>query len=167
MSWLDPFAQAKRQAALVIGTGALVILLGLLGWALRLDHLRAHWKDRFDALGRQAGTVLVALREASDNPDVRWDDAPLQIAALGASNRNLKEAIAIQNDRVDRMAAEAVRLRARADELHAIAERAQAQRKAALARLSDMAITPGTRADCETLLREAEDALDLVREAGL
>ena len=31
----------------------------------------------------------------------------------------------------------------------------------------DMTITPGTREDCMTLLREAEEALDLVREAGL
>ena len=167
MSLLDPLGPVKRQLALVVGAGVLAVVLGLLAWALRLDHLRQDWRDKFDALTGQAGTVLVSLREASGNPKLVWRDAPLQIAALGASNRNLKSDLDSQSRRVNAMAEEGVRLRARADELRAIADRAQAQRKAALARLSDMAATPGTRADCEALLREAEEALDLVREAGL
>ena len=65
------------------------------------------------------------------------------------------------------MAAEAVRLRKRADELKVIAAKAEAQRRAAYTRLSDMALTPGQRADCMALLREAEAALDLVKDSGL
>lgn len=148
-----------------IGVGAAFAVL--LAWALRLDHLRADWRDKFDALTEQAAGVLVATRVASGNDALKWESVPGQVIALGEANRDLKASLAEQNRTIDEMAREAVRLRARADELRAIADRAQAQRQAALARLSDMAITPGTRDDCMQLLREAEEALDLVREAGL
>lgn len=149
----------------LIGAAAVAALL--LAWALRLDHLRAEWKDRFDVLSHQAGQVLAETRIAADNPDLTWKATAPQIAALGRSNQRLKAAIGEQNKAIDDMAREAVRLRARAEELQVIADKARAQRKAALTRLADMSITPGTRADCETLLREAEDALDLVYQSGL
>lgn len=147
--------------------GVAIVLVALLCWAFRLDHLRAGWKDKFDVLTEEAAVVLVATRSASDNPDLKWGQAAGQIVAIGESNRALKDAITNQNARVDELAAEAVRLKAQAVELQRIADRARAQRKAALERLEDMSITPGTRSDCMTLIKEAEAALDLVREAGL
>ena len=146
--------------------GAAIVIIGLLAWGLRVDHLRAEWKDRFDALTEQAGIVLLATREASDNPELEWEQTSGQIYALGASNARLKVALSEQNERVDDMAREAVRLKAQAEELRRIAEKAKAQRRAALDRLSDMEATPGTRSDCLVLLQEAEEALDLIREAG-
>ncbi|MDZ4307543.1 hypothetical protein [Allopontixanthobacter sp.] len=164
---LDPLGAVKRRAALIIaGAGALAIIL-LLAWALRLDHLRGEWQGKFDVLSQQAGTVLVALRLASDNPELEWTGAAGQAQALGDSKRDLEAAIEVQNRRVDELAREAVRLQAKAAELQLIADQAKAQRRAALARLSDLSITPGTREDCTILLREAEDALDLIYEAGL
>ena len=72
-----------------------------------------------------------------------------------------------QSQAIDDMAREAVRLRKKADEMKVIAAKAQAQRQAALRQLSDMSITPGTRDDCLALLKEANEALDIAREAGL
>lgn len=145
--------------------GLLVILALLIAWALRLDHLRAGWKERFGVLTDQAGQVVLALEHATGEA-AEWETAPGQVVALGDAVRQRDEAIRVNNQRIDDMAAEAVRLRAKAAELKAIADRAEAQRRSALKRLSDMAITPGTRADCLTLLQEAETALNLVREAG-
>jgi hypothetical protein len=150
-----------------LGAGALAVIVVLAAWAWRLDQLRGGWKDRFDALAGQAGTVLVALRTASGNADLAWDGAAGQAIALGETNRSFRAAIVTQNRRIDEMAREAVRLKARADELARIADRARAARAAALARLGDMAATPGTRADCLALLREAEAALELVRAAAM
>jgi len=146
--------------------GAGIAIALVLVWAMRLDHLRAGWKEKFETLHEEASTVLIALRAAADNPKLEWKNAPGQIVALGESNKTLKGAIEDQNLRIDEMAREAVRLQARAAELKRIADRAQAQRQSALRKLSDMAITPGTREDCMTLLREAEEALDVVRGAG-
>ena len=92
-------------------------------------------------------------------------DALLDLA-LGDERRSLRVDLDTQTQHVDAMAREAVRLRARNAELQAIADKAEAQRSAALRRLSDLAITPGTRSDCETLLREANEALELVRQAA-
>lgn len=150
-----------------VGIGATVLLVVMFALFLRVDHLRGKYKTTLETVTAEAGVVVAALREASDNPKLGWDQAPGQIVALGESNRTLKVAITTQNTRIDEMAREAVQMRAAADQLTRIAERAEAQRRAALNRLSDMAATPGTRSDCMILLREAEDALDLVREAGL
>lgn len=144
-----------------------VVLLGVLAWGLRVDHLREGWKTRYETLDEEAGIVLEATKFASGNDKLEWQGAPGQIMVLGKNYRDAKAAIAEQNRAIDDMAREAVRLRKKAEELQAIANRAEAQRRAALRRLSDMTITPGTREDCMTLLREAEEALDLVREAGL
>lgn len=131
-------------------------------------HFRGDARTRatLESLSRQAGTVIVALRKASGNEDVKWKTAPGQIIAMGESNRALKGQIEVQNMRIDEMAAEAIRLKARASELKRIADKAQAQRQSALKRLSDMSITPGTRQDCVQLLNEADAALNLVRSAG-
>lgn len=146
------------------------ILTGLafalvLAWALRLDHLRAHWRGVAEAFAGQAGKVVVALEQATGETQ-HWETAPGQIVALGDGNRQLKQSLEIQTRAIDDMAREAVRLRARAEELRRIADMAQAQRRAALARLNDLALNPGTRADCLQLLREADEALDLTRKAG-
>lgn len=147
-----------------IGVG--LIIAALAAYGLRNDGLRAKYKGGLDLLAKEAHSVVLAAREASDNPKVEWSTAAGQIRALGDSNRALKGQIEVQNRAIDEQAREAVRLRAQAAELRKIADKAEAQRKSALKRLSDMSLTPGTRSDCLTLLREAEDALDLVREAG-
>lgn len=159
-------ALAARLAPF-IAMASLLVLIALAAWALRLDNLRADWAERHATLAQQAGVVLAALRQASDNPELQWKEAAGQALALGESNRLLRVSISEQNARVNDMAREAVRLKAEAAELKRIADRAKAERRAALERLSDLSITPGTREDCLTLLREAEEALDLVYEAGL
>lgn len=155
-----PIATIWRPIALWGGLAAALIIAAVFWWG------DTGW-SKFRKLDKQADRVVVALRQASDNPKADWETAPGQIVALGESNKSLKSEIEANNRAIDDMAREAVRLRARATELQQIAAKAEAQRRAAYARLSDMAITPGTRNDCMQLLREAEEALDLVREAGI
>lgn len=159
LSILNPWKPAAIALAVI---GALSLGYGALGWS------RAnHWHKLFNTLTGQAKSVLIATRDASDNPDLKWADVTSQVNALGQSNRQFQVAIIEQNESIDKMAAEAVQLKARAIDLRKIADAAQMQRKAALTRLSDMSVTPGTRDDCEMLLKEANNALDLVWEAGL
>lgn len=161
MNWLAIRALPWRYIAAAVGTIALL-------WAVvaHFDNDR-DTRDALATLKDEAQTVVLAVQAASGNDDVEWQTAPGQIIALGESNRMLEGKVTAQNKAIDELAREAVRLKAKAAELKRIADKAQAQRKAALERLSDMAITPGTRSDCMMLLREAEAALDLVKEAGL
>lgn len=156
-----PFNPFSILGAKIFGGLSLALMLALAVCWWRLDH----WHGVADALAKQAGKVVLALEHATGE-DADWHTAPGAIIALGEGIRDRDDAIRATNMKIDEMAAEAVRLKARAAELKAIADKAQAQRRAALSRLSDMTITPGTRADCLTLLNEAEAALNLVREAG-
>jgi hypothetical protein len=159
-----PFNLSLRSIA-YIGTGLVIAALWFMAFYFKTD--RDHWKDIAGARGTLLDKIVQAVETASGNDKVTWENAPGQIVALGESNKRLKLSIETQNQRIDEMAAEAVRLKARASELKKIADKAEAQRQSALKRLSDMSIAPGTRSDCMTLLREAEEALDLVRGAGV
>lgn len=147
--------------------GGALLLLGAIV-AIKM-HLAADERTRgkLAALTEQSANVLNAARAASDNPSLRWNGVAGQVTALGDSVRTLRLSLDTQNRAIDDMASEAVRLRAKAAELKKIADKAEAQRASALERLGDLGATPGTREDCLTLLREAEEALDIVREAGL
>lgn len=141
---------------------SLALIITIVGLAMS----RNYWRNDAVAMHRSADRIVVELQKATGNPDADWKSAPGQIIALGESRKALKQSVDIQNERIDSMAKEAVRLRAKADELRVLADKAQAQRRAAYSKLSQEAITPGTRDDCMQLLREAEDALDMIREAG-
>lgn len=162
--------------------GAVLALLGII-WAV-VDHfdddakVRAEnetltaWQDDtieavVEATCIEDPDMVGGVENADCNEDVTDETAIGQVRALGDSHRELRAEVEDTNQRLDEMAAEAVRLRARAEELQRIAAKAEAMRRAALARLSDMAITPGTREDMEALLEEANAALDIAREAGL
>lgn len=153
-----------RLYAYLIGAA---LLLGAIAGIVLHFKADARVRGEYAALKEQSANVLNATRAASDNPKLKWEGVAGQVTALGESNRTLKMSLDMQNDRIDDMAREAVRLRAKSAELQKIADKAEAQRASALKRLSDMGATPGTRSDCLALLREAEEALDLVREAGL
>lgn len=143
-----------------------LIGIGMLAIAMTIAIVRGnHWRDIAHRWQSEAQTVVIALREASGNDKVAWDTAAGQIVAMGESAKAKDAAIALQNERIDDLARRAVHARARADELRRIADRAEAQKASALRRLSSMAATPGTRDDCMTLIREADEALNLVREA--
>ena len=118
-------------------------------------------------LASQAQTVVVALTEATGNRRTTWDTAPGQIRALGEDYRQAKDDLEIQNQSLREQAEEARRLKDKAAELQKIAEKAEAQRRAAYIRLSNMAITPGVRDDCMNLLKDAEEALDIAYEEGV
>ena len=147
-----------------IGLG--MLLAALIAWVLIDSHLTEDKRIR-DNNAILRSWQNDAVDEASGNDKITRETAIGQVRVLGDQYDTLKRENAATNRRLDEMAAEAIRLRKRADELQAIAAKAEAMRRAALARLSDMTITPGTREDCLALVAEANAALDLVREAGL
>lgn len=146
---------------------AFLAVLGFVGWGLRVDHLRAHWHEKFDVLNAEAVVVLAATGKAAENPKLRWVDVPEQIALIGQSRAAWKGTADLQSSRIDAMGIETARLQALNAELRAKAEAAIAKRNDAIRRLEQDALTPGERADCARQLFDAEAALDLVYREGL
>lgn len=138
----------------------------LLAWALRLDQLRGQWRDKFDALSNEATAVLVAVREAADNPKLQWRDVPAQIDAIDASLTQWRGTARAQSDTIDALGRDTERLRAENAELVKKIAAANAKRDAAIRRLDDEALEPGDRADCWAQIREAEDALNQLYKEG-
>jgi len=167
MSLFDPLGTIQRKVLAVAAIAGGLVLLGLLTWGLRLDDLRGRYKAGLEQLAAEATGVLAATRVASSNPELNWESVPGQVIALGEDRRDLEASVARLNRTVLEMAEDAVRLRAEAAERTRIAERARAQRDAAYKRLGDLSITPATRTDCMQLLREAEEAIDLLRQAAV
>lgn len=150
-------------AAKIFGGAVIALLLAI--YALFLWGYS--WKETATGLQAKADAVVLAVRQASGNHKVVFATAAGQVLALGESNRDLKRAITEQNAAIDEMARQAVEAGVKRRELEALAEKARAQRDGAMRRLSDLSITPGTRDDCLILLREAEEAADILRAAAV
>lgn len=155
---------ASLRSAKVIGT--LLIIAGLLAWGLRVDHLRAGWKERFGELSDQAGRVLASVRIASDNPKLKWQDTAAQVEALDASLTQWRGTARTQSDLIDTMGRDSERLRAENDALKAKVRELNAKRAALIGQLQQDALDPGDRADCWAQLRETEDALNQLYREG-
>jgi hypothetical protein len=149
----------------LLGIGGIAFLL-LGAHDARVNHLRGQWKAKYEHVIHQAATVVIALQQASGNEAVDWQTAPGQIIALGETVAQLNTTIADQNAGIEAQRQEGERLKALAAEETRLAEKWKAQRDSALRRLSDMAISPGTRSDCLVLLKEADEALSIARAEG-
>ena len=146
------------------GVGLAFVLL--LAWALRLDHLRGHWRDKFDVLSNEATAVLVSLRDMTGKPKLKWQDVPQQLDLLDKSLTEKTEALDQQTAAVNQLGAETARLQA---ENAAMAKKIAAlnrKRDQLIRRLEDDAMEPGDRADCWAQVKAAEDALNLLYREG-
>jgi chromosome segregation ATPase len=132
----------------------------LLGWALRLDYLRAYWHDKFDALSNEAATVLVSMRDATDNPKLQWRDVPAQIDQMDASLTSWKSTAEQQTELVDTLGRNTERLRKENADLQAKIAEANRKRDRAIAKLENDALDPGDRADCWVQIRASDEALN-------
>jgi hypothetical protein len=150
-----------------IAFGSLAASLALALFAGLCWHKWGVWKEKAEEWARQADTVVIALQTASGNPKAAWDTAASQILALGDDKRQWQATSERQSRAVQDMLDSTRALKARSDELKRIASEAQAKRAAAIRKLQDMATSPSERADCEVLLKEANDALDEVYRQGL
>lgn len=146
--------------------GAGIGLLLLLGWALRLDALRADWRDRFMTLRDDAGEVLASIRIAADNPKLKWDDAADQVDELDKSLTGWKSQAETLSDTIDTMGAETVRLRSENAALAAKVRALNARRSELIAQLDQDALDPGDVADCWAQIREVDASLNKLREEG-
>lgn len=157
------FFASLRTAKVLI---PLLIVAGLLAWGMRVDHLRAGWRDKFDALSDQADRVVASVRIASGNPKLKWEDTADQVEAIGAALTQWRGAAKTQSDLIDTMGRDSARLRA---ENAVLAEKVAAlirKRDGLIARLEQDALDPGDRADCWAQIREAEDALNQLYQEG-
>lgn len=144
-----------------------IALASFVGWAFRVDHLRADWKAKWQSLNGEAVVVLAAAGRASNNPRLRWREVPDQIEEIAASRKAWKGTAELQSSRIDELANETARLKALNAEARARAQAAIAKRESAIKRLETAALTPGERADCAKQLFDAEAALDLAWREGL
>lgn len=159
---MGPLSYLRSAAGIV----TLLIIVGLLAWGLRVDHLRADWRDKFLNLTSEAGRVLASVRIASDNPKLEWKDTAKQVDLLDASLTEWKGAAQMQSTQIDTMGRETERLRAENSALAAKVRALNAKRSAAIARLEQDAADPGDVADCWAQIREAEDALNQLYKEG-
>lgn len=150
---------------IAFGAGGLSLALAL--FAGVCWHFWGVWKDKALGWEAEANTVVVALQTASGNPKATWGSAANQILALGDDKRQWQAASERQSRAVEDMLDATRALKARSDELKRIASEAQAKRAAAIRKLQDVATSPSERADCEVLLKEANDALDEVYRQGI
>lgn len=150
----------------ILAGGGVALALAL-AWGLRVDHLRADWKARFETLSGEAGNVLYEIRVASGNDKLKWQDAPQQVRAIGSSLTEWRNVASKQSAEIDRMAFDAARMQKLNAELRAKAEVELRKRKAAYEQLDASAADPGDRADCIAQIKAAEAALDAIYEAGL
>ena len=149
----------------VIGIrGGLAILLAI--FAALCWHKWGAWKDKYGELSNEATAVLVAVREAADNPKLSWQDVPAQIDSLDASLTGWKNTAEMQSGTIDAMGAETKRLQAENAELSAKVAALNRKRDSLIARLRDDALDPGDRADCWAQIREADEALNTLYREG-
>lgn len=148
-----------------IGLGIALVLCA--GWGVRVNSLRAGWQDKYTTLDGQAQSVLMATRQATNNPTLKWANVPEQITALASSNLTLKTSIDTTNGKLDQMTADYFALKLSGDTLRAQLATAQAGRQSALDRLKAMAATPGDMQSCPAQLSQTQDALDLAYGSGL
>ena len=153
-----------RGRGLIIGALAFALLIG---WALRIDHLRAGWKARYNNLSEISGGILSEVRSASANPKLRLNDAAEQVAQISSAKREWQATSELQSSRIDALAIESARLKALKAPLRAKAEVAIAKRNGSVKRLETGMLDPGERADCAAQIFAANAALDLVYEEGL
>lgn len=149
----------------LLAGGIGTVLAGTIAWWC-WDGWNGAIEDLKD-LQSKVNNIVVAVQVASDNKTINVDTAAGQIVLLGDSNRTMKVQIEEQNRRLDEMVEEAILLKKKNAELKMLADKARAQKEAALRELGDLAIAPAKKRDCETLVKEADRALNLLREAGL
>lgn len=149
--------------------GVLAIVLAfalVLGWGLRVDHLRAKWHAQYDRLNGEAGAVLASTRIATVNPKLRWADTSMQILLLANSRDQWKQAASDCSRKTEQLGAETARLKAMGADLRKRASSEIARRDALIRRTVASAADPGP-GECEAQLKAAEDVLDAFYEAGL
>ena len=131
----------------------------VLAWGLRMDHLRAYWRDI-------TVNVSVAVTNATGK-HVDNDKLAKAVEGLGTdlvAERAIREA---QSSRIISMGEETKRLQVLSAEWQEKALEAMADRDHAIWKLKTMAKDPGDRADCIAQLKAAEEALDLAFREGL
>lgn len=148
-----------------IGLGIALVVCA--GWGVRVNSLRAGWQDKYTTLDGQAASVLIATRQATDNPGLKWENVPAQITELASSNILLKTSITGQNIAIDNMTTETQRLKLAGDALRSQLSAAQIGRQSVLDRLKAMSAAPGDRQSCPAMLSQTQDALDLAYGSGL
>ena len=136
-----------------------IAFAAVLAWGIRVDTLRAHWRDIAVGMAKEVSVIL-------DKP-VDPEDAAKAIKGIGgdlATERDLRRA---QSLKITEMSEESQRLKAKSVEAWKVAKAAIKSRDAAIAKLNAQALTPGDRADCVAQLNNALEAIDAAYSAGL
>lgn len=147
--------------------GLSIALIAALAWGGYTEFQRAGWETKYTKLDNEAKVVLVAVRLASGNRELKWSAVPEQISELSNSNARLKDIIATNNVRIGQMEQETLLLKAKGDEFRAQLALAQQKRKVVLDRLAAMSITPSDTKDNAAMLLQVEEALELAYGSDL
>jgi hypothetical protein len=146
-------------------------ILGFVGWAFRVDHLRAYWRETHFTFKEQVveerAVVTARIGRAVGNPKLKWKDVPKQVEDFASGFDQLVAETGIANARIDALGAESERLKALNADLRVRAEKIIRERAKLIDRLAASANDPGERENCQAQIAAAEAALDAVFEEGL
>lgn len=146
-------------------------VLAFVGWAFRVDHLRAYWRETHltfkEQVAEEKAVVTARIGRAIGNPKLKWKDVSKQVEDFAAGYDQLVTETNTANAQIDAMGAESERLKALNADLRVRAEKIIRERAKLIDRLAASANDPGEREDCQAQIAAAEAALDAVFEEGL
>ena len=146
--------------------GAAAAFLLLLGWALRLDALRADWRDQFLNLKGQADKVVAAVSLVTGNEKLVWKDTETQIKQFGEDHKALLAENEDRNHRIDELCHEHDRLMAQNRSMVAEIAELKRKRQGLIEQLESEGMTPRDETDCWAQIRAADEALNKLYREG-
>lgn len=143
-----------------------VLLIGLvLGWGVRVNHLRASWQEK-------TTTLVAVTAEVAGVPKLKVKDAPGAIRQIGhdrdiylAALTKTKAALNSQTQLVVEMGEETAKLRAESARQAELVRKLAAQRDGWI-RKAEAASTRTERKSFEEEARDCESAMDALYQAG-
>lgn len=152
--------------ALTWACGGLSIALLLVGaWALRVDHLRAGYKDTLDVIVR-------TVERLGGKKKLTYAKVTAEILTIHADGEqykrerdNARETVTVQSESIIRLKDESEQARAKAKHLQQLVARLTADRDVWIQRAQE-ASTRLERLTAEQEAKECDDVLNSIREAS-
>jgi intein/homing endonuclease len=149
-----------KLAVYVISSLIVIALIAGLFWS------RGYWKERSENADTWIESVRAVAADITENPKLKKEDVPVQLANYGAANRELLRATKEVTVAINEQGAESKRLKQLNADLRAKAEKLIAERSKLVSRLAERSLDAGDRDNCQEQLGAVVRALNEIYEEG-